>query len=184
LHREYLDRQQAKVLATIEPAQARCASTQSKGTLPTMTDSNIPPQGPAAGQPQQPYAAPTPGAPLTAAEDRQWAMWSHIGGVAVLFWAGWLPPLILWLVFKDRGALTREESKESLNFQITVMIALVANAILGVILGIVTLGFWFLVQQLIHWVIVIAAVVFSIIGGVKVNSGGSYRYPVALRLVK
>src|SRR3954466_3790525 len=107
LHREYLDRQQAKVLATIEPAQARCASTQSKGTPPTMTDPTTPPQGPAAGQPQQPYAAPTPGAPLTAAEDRQWAMWSHIGGVAVLFWAGWLPPLILWLVFKDRGALTR-----------------------------------------------------------------------------
>jgi uncharacterized Tic20 family protein len=149
-----------------------------------MSSSNIPPQGPAAGGPQQPYSAPVPGAPLSAAEDRQWAMWSHIGGVAALFWLGWLPPLILWLVYKDRGSLTREESKESLNFQITITIALVANAILGVILGIATLGFWFLIQTLLHWAIVAVAVIFSIIGGVTVNGGRSYRYPFALRLVK
>lgn len=149
-----------------------------------MTDSNLPPQGPAAGQPQQPYSAPTPAAPLTAAEDRQWAMWSHIGGVLAVFWLGWVPPLIFWLVFKDRGALTRQESKESLNFQITVTAALVINAILGVILSIVTLGIWFFVQALLHWAIVIAAVVFSILAGVKVNQGGTYRYPVSVRLIK
>ncbi|BDZ46636.1 DUF4870 domain-containing protein [Naasia aerilata] len=149
-----------------------------------MTDSNLPPQGPTAGQPQQPYTAPAPAAPLTPAEDRQWAMWSHIGGVAILFWAGWLPPLILWLVFKDRGSLTRQEAKESLNFQLTLTAALLVNAILGVILGIVTLGFWFLVQTLIHWAIVIVGVVFSIIAGVRVNGGGTYRYPFAIRFIK
>lgn len=129
-------------------------------------------------------AAPQPAAPLTPAEDKQWASFAHFGGVAVLFWAGWLPPLIIWLVFKDRGTLTNQEGKESLNFQITVVGALLANAILGIILTIVTLGFWFLIQQLIHWAIVIVAVVFSILGGVKVNGGGSYRYPFALRLIK
>jgi uncharacterized Tic20 family protein len=149
-----------------------------------MTNSDLPPQGPPAGQPQQPYSAPAPGAPLTAAEDRQWAMWSHIGGVASLIWLGWLPPLILWLVFKDRGALTRQEAKESLNFQITMTALLIINAILGIILSIVTLGIWILVQTLIHWVIVVVAVVFSIIAGVRVSGGGTYRYPFAVRLIK
>jgi uncharacterized Tic20 family protein len=27
-------------------------------------------------------------------------------------------------------------------------------------------------------------VIFSILGGVKVNGGGSYRYPVSIRLIK
>ncbi|HEY8591134.1 MAG TPA: DUF4870 domain-containing protein, partial [Naasia sp.] len=84
-----------------------------------MTDSNLPPQGPAAGQPQQPYSAPAaPAAPLTPAEDKQWASFAHFGGVL-----GPLPPLIIWLVFKDRGQLTRQEGRESLNFQITLAIA-------------------------------------------------------------
>jgi uncharacterized Tic20 family protein len=142
-----------------------------------MTD--LPPQGPAAGQPQQPYSAPTPAAPLTAAEDRQWAMWSHIGGVL-----GPIPPLIIWLIFKDRGALTNQEGKEALNFQITIFLAQVVNFILGLILTAVTLGLWFFVQTLIGWAIAIVGIVFAIIAGVKVNGGGTYRYPFAVRFIK
>lgn len=143
-----------------------------------MTDSNLPPQQPGAGQPY------VPATPLSPAEDKQWASFAHFGGIAVLFWLGWLPALVIYLIFKDRGSLTRQESKESLNFQITVTGALVANAIIGSILTVVTFGIWYFIQLLIHAVIVIAAVVFSILAGVKVNNGGSYRYPLTLRLVK
>jgi uncharacterized Tic20 family protein len=149
-----------------------------------MSNSNLPPQGPAAGGPQQPYTPAAPAAPLTAAEDKQWASVAHFGGVAVLFWLGWVPPLITYLVFKDRGPRTNVESKESLNFQILVTAVLVINAIIGTILSIVTFGLWALIQLLIHWIVVIVAVVFSILGGVRVNAGGTYRYPVNVRLIK
>ena len=45
-------------------------------------------------------AAPQPAPPLTEAEDKQWASFAHFGGVL-----GILPALIIWLIFKDRGAL-------------------------------------------------------------------------------
>ena len=109
-------------------------------------------------------AAPQPAPPLTEAEDKQWASFAHFGGVL-----GILPALIIWLIFKDRGAKTNVEGKEALNFQITVTIVQVALYNLGTILAFVV------------WV---ATVIFSILGGVKVNGGGSYRYPVAIRLIK
>ncbi len=149
----------------------------SKGT--TMTDSNLPPQGTASGQPQQPYTPAAPGAPLSPAEDKQWASFAHFGGVL-----SFVPPLIIWLIFKDRGSLTNQEGKESLNFQITIAIAHVANLILGSILTVVTFGLWGFAQVLISTALWVVGIVLAIIGGIKVNGGGTYRYPFALRLIK
>lgn len=148
-----------------------------------MTDSSVPPGEPT-GQPSQPYApAPTPAAPLTAADDKLWASLAHFGGVL-----GILPSLIIFLVLKDRGPLVRQESKEALNWQITFTIGMIA---LWIVVGIVQaiLYFtpvWFLatIIGLIPWLLYVANLVFSIMGGVKVQGGGSYRYPFALRLVK
>lgn len=131
-----------------------------------------------------PAAVPQPAAPLTAAEDKQWASFAHFGGI---LWI--LPSLIIFLVFKDRGALTKQESKEALNWQITFLIVYIAWTIVAAILTAVffasgllwSLG-WLL--TLVGWLIYLANVVFSILGGVKVNGGGSYRYPVNFRFIK
>ncbi|OYX54328.1 MAG: hypothetical protein B7Y93_06590 [Micrococcales bacterium 32-70-13] len=125
-----------------------------------------------------PPAAPQPAAPLTEAEDRQWASFAHLGGVL-----GFLPALIIWLVFKDRGSFTNAEAKEALNFQITVTIAYVALNLLGVILGAVTFGLGGLITFLVP-LVWIAAVIFSILGFVKAKDGINYRYPVSIRLIK
>ncbi len=143
-----------------------------------MTDSNLPPQGPAAGQPQQPYTPGPPAAPLSPAEDKQWASFAHFGGVL-----GFIPPLIIWLVFKDRGRLTNQEGKESLNFQITIVIAWVAYWVLNFIFLWIPIVGWIL-GFLLFLAILAAQIAFPIIGGVKVNGGGTYRYPFALRLIK
>jgi uncharacterized Tic20 family protein len=121
-------------------------------------------------------AAPQPAPPLTEAEDKQWASFAHFGGVL-----GILPSLIIWLIFKDRGPKTNVEGKEALNFQITVTVLQIILYILGTILAIVFIGFLFYFLAFLVWV---AMVVFSILGGVKVNGGGSYRYPVSVRLIK
>jgi len=124
-------------------------------------------------------ATPAPAAPLTPAEDKQWASFAHLGGII-----GFLPSLIIWLVFKDRGAVTNVEAKEALNFQIAVAIAQVAVFIINAILTAVTLGFWGFVSWLLPLAVWVLSLIWSIMGFQKVNAGGSYRYPVSLRLIK
>lgn len=131
-----------------------------------MTDPNMQP------------AAPQPAVPLSEAEDRQWASFAHLGGIL-----SFLPALIIYLVFKDRGAFTRQESREALNFQITLLIAYVAVWILTVIITIATFGLG-APFGLLTWVIWIAGVIFSIMGFMAAKDGKAYRYPFALRLIK
>ena len=122
--------------------------------------------------------APTPAAaaPLSTAEDNQWASFAHLGGIL-----GLLPSLIIWLVFKDRGAFTNQEGKEALNFQITLAIAQIISQILFYALAVILIGFLFGFVSFAIWV---AGVIFSIIGFTKAKDGISYRYPFALRLIK
>jgi uncharacterized Tic20 family protein len=122
---------------------------------------------------------PAPAAPLTEAEDKQWASFAHLGGIL-----GFLPALIIWLVFKDRGVKTNVEAKEALNFQITAAIAQVAVFIVNAILTAVTLGIWGFIGWLLPLAVWVLSLIWSIMGFSKVNAGGSYRYPVALRLIK
>ncbi len=123
-----------------------------------------------------PAAAPQP--PLSESEDRQWASFAHLGGIL-----GPLPSLIIWLVFKDRGAFTRNEAKEALNFQITLTIAWVALFILVTIITFVVWVFG-LIAPLLYLAIWAAQIIFSILGFVKAKDGTPYRYPFALRLIK
>ena len=146
-----------------------------------MSDPNAQAPGdPNLGQqpPQQPYQPPQPpyqpvppvtAAPLTEAEDKQWASFAHLGGIV-----GFLPSLIIWLVFKDRGRFTATEAKEALNFQITLAIVYVISVLLWIaLIGILT-----------YFAAVILSIIFSVFGFMKAKDGQSYRYPFALRLIK
>ncbi len=124
-------------------------------------------------------AAPQPAAPLTEAEDKQWASFAHFGNILSL-----IVPLIIWLIFKERGAKSNVEGKEALNFGITAAIAFVAITILNTILIAVTLGFWALISWIFPLAIWVFVIIWSIQGGIKVNGGGSYRYPVNIRFIK
>lgn len=125
-------------------------------------------------------ATPAPAAPLSEADDKLWAGLSHLGGIILAFVA----PLLIWIILKDRGARTAVESKEALNFQITVAIGQVAIFIINAILTAVTLGLWGLIGWILPLALWVVALIFSIMGFQKVNAGGSYRYPFALRLIK
>jgi uncharacterized Tic20 family protein len=150
-------------------------------------------------QPAQPYA--TPAGPLTPEQDKTYAMWSHFGG-AISFLAlftGWLailaiiPALVFYLAFGKRGERVRQEAKEALNFQITMVGAMIVWAIVAAVIyailfvPLVLGGGWFIlgiILALVGWALVVLDVVFSIVGGVRVNAGGSYRYPFAIRFIK
>ncbi|WP_082097372.1 DUF4870 domain-containing protein [Demequina silvatica] len=123
-----------------------------------------PPQSPP--PPQQPYGAQ----PMTQSDERMWAMLAHLG--IILF--GFLPPLIIWLVFRERSAFIDDQGKEALNFSILVTIAQIVSAILWIVL----------IGILLSFVVGIAALILCIMAGLAANRGESYRYPFNWRIVK
>lgn len=140
-----------------------------------MTDPNAQSHDPSV-PPQQP--APSAAAPLTPEQDVQWGSFAQLGGIL-----GFLPSLIIWLVFKDRGTFTNTEAKEALNFQITLIFGYVAVWILTAIITVVTFGLGSVLSLLI-WAIWIVGVVFSILAFLTAKDGKHYRYPFAIRLIK
>lgn len=128
-----------------------------------------PPPGGGYGSPQGSYGGQPP---LSDSDQRLWAMLAHLGGILFFF----LAPLVIWLVFKDRGRYVNEQAKEALNFQILVAICWVA----ATILTIVTFG----IASVLYLLLGLAMLVFGILAGVAANKGQPYRYPVNLRLVK
>ncbi|MCX6812049.1 MAG: DUF4870 domain-containing protein [Candidatus Berkelbacteria bacterium] len=102
-------------------------------------------------------------------DQNQMAMIAHLLGIVI----GFIGPLIIMLTAKDKP-FALSQSKEALNFQITITIAWVAAAVLSFI------GIGFLLYPLI-WV---ANLIFCIIAGMAANKGEDYKYPFAIRLVK
>jgi uncharacterized Tic20 family protein len=103
-------------------------------------------------------------------DDCNIAMLAHLLGI----FTGFIGSLVIWLLLKDRSAYVGQESKEALNFQITVAIAFFAAWLMTFIL----IGF-LLVPLL--WV---ANMVFCILGAIAASKGEGYRYPAAIRLLQ
>jgi uncharacterized protein len=127
-----------------------------------------------------PYWGP-PAFGLSPQEERTWAMFAHVGAILASFVGiPFLGPLIVMLTQGTKSAFVRRHAVESLNFQLMLMIAVVA----GVLLSILTLGIGLLVFIPVAIVGSIVALVFTVIGGIKANNGEDYRYPVNFRMVK
>ena len=125
----------------------------------------------------EPAPAAQPAAPLTEAEDKQWASFAHFGNIILL-----IPALIIYLVFKDRGPKVAVEGKEALNWTINVTGAFIILQVLSLILAFTI--FLPLIIGILVFALIIVNIIFAILGGVKVNGGGSYRYPVNIRWIK
>ena len=103
-------------------------------------------------------------------DDTTIAALTHIGGI----FFGFIPSLIVWLIYKDKSPFVADQALEALNFQITMAIA----AFACIILMIIVIGFFLI------YVLGIVNLVLCIIAAVKAASGEQFRYPFALRLIK
>jgi hypothetical protein len=115
------------------------------------------------GQEETPVYTPT-------SDEKTMAILSHILCIV----AGFIAPLIIYLVKKDESAYVREHAKEALNFQITMIILFIVSAILMLIL----------IGILLIWVLSIANLVLIIIATIKASENKMYRYPFNFRLIK
>jgi hypothetical protein len=119
------------------------------------------------------------GAGQTAALDKDaktWGMVCHLAALAgfIVPFGNIAGPLIVWQLKKEQIPFVADQGKESLNFQITVSIAIVVSIGLAFIL----------IGLLLLPLIGIANLVFVIIAALKASNGEAYRYPFSLKLVK
>lgn len=103
-------------------------------------------------------------------DERTMAILSHI--LCLVFWL--FPPLIIYLVKKEESKFIAEHAKESLNFQITVMIGVIISIILMVVL----------IGILLLWLVGIASTILVIVATIKASDNKLYRYPFSIRLIK
>jgi uncharacterized protein len=109
-------------------------------------------------------------------DERTWGMLCHLiafSGYLIPF-GSILGPLIIWMIKKDEMPFVDDQGKESLNFQITMLLAVIVSVILMfVLIGFLLLG-----------VLVIYQIVVIIMASIKANDGVKYRYPYTIRFIK
>ncbi len=113
--------------------------------------------------------------PLSEDEERKWAMFAHIGTFSSMFvpLGNIIAPIVIWQMKKNESDFVVEQAKESLNFQITLMI----YSIVSILLCFIIIGFFLIFALVIFGLIIV------IVAGVKANDGEHYRYPMTLRLI-
>lgn len=115
------------------------------------------------GQEETPATPPTP-------DEKTMGILSHI----LCLVGGFIAPLIIYLIKKDESPYVREQSKEALNFQITVLICYIVSWILiFVFIGLILI-----------FLVMIADLVLIILATIKASEGKLYRYPINFRLIK
>jgi uncharacterized protein len=102
-------------------------------------------------------------------DERNLAMLAHLLGI----FSGFVGALVLWLVKRDEAGFVAEQSREALNFQITMAIAILASIMLKLVL----IGF------LLVPAVLVVNFVFCILAAIAASKGTAYRYPFALRLI-
>ena len=119
---------------------------------------------------------PSPPTPSTSSDVRTWSVLCHASALLGLFFhfLGHLGgPLIVWLMKRGDSPEIDAHGKESLNFQISMLIYDAVAAILCIVL----IGIPILIAL---WVL---NTVFVIVASVKASEGKFYRYPFTIRFI-
>ena len=125
---------------------------------------------------EQPYDPPTANmdddyfaAPAVTQDEKTWAMLSHL----LILVAGFVAPLVIYLVKKDESRYVAEHAKDALNFQITVFLAaMCCIPLIFILIGIPLI-----------FVVSIGSLVCTILASIEASKGRHYRYPMCIRFI-
>lgn len=104
---------------------------------------------------------------MTPQAEKNWAIATHLLAIPFEFFA----PVLGYLLLNGKGPFISHHVRESLNFGITMLIAVVGLAI--TIIGIILL-----------WVPPLIWFIFRIVAAYKTSKGEYFRYPLTLRFIK
>jgi len=130
---------------------------------------------PSSGLDPAPVPPPQPPAPGGISE-QQWIVFLNVSALAGLVLPSFghiLGPLIIWLIKKPESAAIDAAGRNVLNFQIS-------WTIYAVIAG---FSFFFCIGAFLFPVVVIAWLVFVIIGAIKASNGETYKFPLTIKML-
>ena len=104
--------------------------------------------------------------PEMSQDARNMAMLCHILGIV-----GFIGPLIIWLMERDKHRFVDEHGRNAMNYQISFMLYLIALCIT-------------VIGAFVAPALMIAHVVLSIMGALRAYHGQPWRYPIALTFLK
>ena len=115
---------------------------------------------PLLGEEQLPALPPT-------SDEKTLALLSHV----VTLVSNFIAPLIIYIIKKDESPFVAAHAKGSLNFQLTILLAII-------VLFITIIGIFLL------WIVGIYALVLVIVATIRASEGKLYRYPLTIRFIK
>jgi hypothetical protein len=132
-------------------------------------------------QPPPPVAPPPPVNPESQA--RTWNMWCHLSVLSafIIPFGNLLGPFLVWQLKKNEIPSVEAHAKAALNFQLTILIALVVGAAIAFILAFVCVGY--LLFPVVG-AIALCGIILPIIAGVRANDGADFKYPYTIEFLK
>lgn len=103
-------------------------------------------------------------------DEKNIALLCHIG----TFFGGIIVPLVVWLLKNDQSEFVAHHAKESMNFQISVLLYIVISTVFMI----VVIGFFMILA------IGLVAIIMIILAAISASSGNYYRYPMTIRFLK
>lgn len=116
------------------------------------------------------------------------SMWCHLipilASVTGLGMLGFLGPLLIQQTSTIQSPFLERHSRESLNFQISMLIYYGVCAVLTIIIGLLTLGLGFLLAIPVFGILIIGSLVLGIIGTIKATNGEHFDYLISIKFIK
>jgi len=114
---------------------------------------------------------------------RTWSMLCHLSALCGLILPSFgavIGPLVVWLIQRNDHPTIDANGKESLNFQLSMMLYSWGLGILGILTTVILIGFVFLALAFVAGVI---SLVLAVVASIKVSNGDSYHYPLTIRFL-
>jgi uncharacterized protein len=110
-------------------------------------------------------------------DEKMWGMLCHLAALSGFFFpvvGNIVGPLIVYLLKREEYAFVNEQGKESLNFQISVLIySTIAAFLVLLIIGFILLP-----------IVGLFALIYTIVASIKAHNGEHFRYPLTIRFLK
>ena len=126
--------------------------------------------------------SPVPAQPSV--EERNWAVGAHLSALVTFVGIpSFVGPLVVWLMKKDESPFVGEHARQALNFNLSVLLYLIAASVASIVFLVATLGLGFLVLIPVFLIVAVFLVVVLIQASIAASRGESYSYPMTINFI-
>lgn len=120
--------------------------------------------------------------------ERTYALFNHLIGLisvgsAGIPLAGLIGAIIMWRIKAKESPFLDDHGREAVNFQLSLLLYLVAGVALGSLFALITLGIGAIILPVGALALVALALIGQIRGAMAAHRGEYYRYPMCVRFI-